>query len=68
MLMHSEGCGRLKPLESVFLPALKRRGFQPSQELLREVPDADALHTARASSFTGQCRHRANPVLDLPSL
>jgi acylphosphatase len=24
---------RLKPLESVFLPALKRRGFQPSQNL-----------------------------------
>jgi hypothetical protein len=37
MPIHSEGCRRLKPLESVFfLPALKRRGFQSSQELLRE--------------------------------
>ena len=49
MPMPSEGCGRLKPLESVFLPALKRRGFQPSQELLRDLGNG-AIGFARSQS------------------
>ncbi len=62
--MHSEGCGRLKPLESVFLPALKRRGFQPSQELLSllSMPIAAAsLSMASPVPFSTQDLTNLNP-------